>query len=119
MFFKKYHLSISILTIAILTTFSCYHNPEPFQTGFIVLSVMDNDLDQTPLSGVEITVTPEDYVCLTNEDGICTFEINPGDYYVDGHVCCVGPSDIYYHIPVTVVENDTIYVEMWACTMCL
>lgn len=98
-----------------------YCNKEPAEstTGIIAVSVNDNDIDETPVPDVEITITPGDIVNTTTANGIATFEVDPGDYFVNAAVCCVGPGNIIYHEPITVISNKTVEVKLTACLRCL
>jgi len=98
---------------------SCNDNPTESKTGIISVSIIDNDTEETPLADVEITITPGDIVKETDTNGLCIFDVDPGDYYVNADVCCVGPGFIEYHEPVTVVENETTKVKLLACLSCV
>jgi len=86
--------------------------------GTISVSVNDNDPNQTPVPNVTITIMPSNIVQRTDANGITNFEVKPGDYFVDAEVCCVGPGNIIYHEPVTVVANKTSEVKLTACLLC-
>jgi len=98
---------------------SCKKEPTESKLGIISVTVVDNDSEETPVPDVEITITPGDLVKKTDANGNCSFEVDPGSYYVDAEVCCVGPGFIEYHEPVTVVENKTVKVKLTACLSCL
>ena len=117
---KKNKLKLSVL-FSFLFFFSIGCNDKPTQSklGIIAVIVVDNDATETPVPGVEITVLPSDIVQETNANGICNFQVEPGDYYVDAEVCCVGPGYIEYHVPVTVTGNEIIEVKLKACLACL
>ena len=97
---------------------SCNNEPTESKTGIISVSVIDNDPEETPVSDVEITITPGNLVKQTNANGLCSFEVDPGAYYVDADVCCVGAGYIHYHEPVTIVENETTELILVACLDC-
>ena len=86
--------------------------------GIVSVSVVDNDIRGTPVPDVEITLTPSNMVKMTDVNGICNFEVELGNYFVDAEVCCAGPGNIQYHIPVQVIENDTADVKLLACLSC-
>jgi len=99
---------------------SCNKKPTESNMGIISVTVVDNDAEETPVSNVEITITPGgDLVQMTDVNGICSFEVNPGNYYVDAKLCCAGPGFIEYHEPVSVVDNETVEVRLVACLRCL
>ena len=97
---------------------SCDNAPTESELGVISVIVVDNDLNTTPVPNVEITVTPIDIVQNTDSSGICNFEVEPGNYFVDAEVCCAGPGNIEYHVPVKVIENKTADVKLLACLSC-
>jgi hypothetical protein len=86
--------------------------------GTIFVIVVDNDLNGTPVPDVEITLTPINIVQKTDSTGICNFKVEPGNYFVDAEVCCAGPGNIEYHVPVKVIENKTSDVKLLACLSC-
>ncbi len=98
---------------------SCNEEPAASNMGIIFVSVVDNDADKTPVPNVEITITPGEITWKTSDAGTASFEVDPGDYYVDADVCCIGPGFIQYHEPVTVLADDTAKVELTACLRCL
>ena len=97
---------------------SCDNAPTESKLGIISVIVVDNDFNGTPVPNVEITVTPIDIVQKTDSNGICNFEVEPGNYFVDAEVCCAGPGNIEYHVPVKVIENKTADVKLLACLSC-
>ena len=97
---------------------SCDNAPTESELGVISVIVVDNDLNGTPVPNVEITVTPIDIVQKTDANGICNFEVEPGNYFVDAEVCCAGPGNIEYHVSVKVIENKTADVKLLACLSC-
>ena len=90
---------------------SCDKKSTEFKTGIISVSVIDNDPEETPVPNVEITITPGDIIKKTNASGIASFEVDPGDYYVDADVCCIGPGYIHYHEPITVISDETVFFD--------
>jgi len=97
---------------------SCSEEPTESKTGKVSVSVVDNDMDATPVPDAEITVTPGGIVKKTDANGLCSFELNPGDYFIDAELCCIGPGNIQYHEPVVVVQNETVEVKLIACLQC-
>ena len=96
----------------------CNQEPTESTTGTISVLVVDNDSEETPVADVEITITPGNNTKKTNADGMTSFEVNASDYFVDAEVCCAGPGNIEYHVPVKVIENKTADVELLACLLC-
>jgi hypothetical protein len=107
-----------LLCFLFFSSISCDEAVTEAKLGVIVVKVVDNDIDGTPVPDVEITVKPVDIVKMTNANGICNFAIEPGNYIVDAEVCCAGPGNIEYHIPVEVIENNTVDVKLLACLSC-
>lgn len=121
-FMKLFIRSIySVFLISLVSySISCNKKPTESNMGIISVTVVDNDAEETPVSNVEITLTPGgDLVQMTDGNGICSFEVNPGNYYVDAKLCCAGPGFIEYHEPVSVVDNETVDVRLVACLRCL
>jgi hypothetical protein len=86
-------LSILIILISLLfSQVSCTNKTVESQTGIITISVVDDDPKETPIPDVEITITPGNIAKKTDANGLCNFELDPGDYYVDADVCCIGPN---------------------------
>ena len=102
----------------IFNSVSCDNTPTESRLGVISVTVVDNDANKTPVPNVEITVTPINIVQQTDSNGICNFEVEPGNYFVDAEVCCSGPGNIEYHVPVNVIANKTSDVELEACLAC-
>jgi len=116
-------ISIKLIISALLcflffNSISCDDLATESKLGVISVIVVDNDLNGTPVPNVEITVTPIDIVQKTDSNGISNFEVEPGNYFVDAEVCCVGPGNIEYHVPVKVIENKTTDVKLLACLLC-
>jgi len=97
---------------------SCDDSTTESRLGLISVVVVDNDSIATPVPNVEITITPIDIIKMTDSNGTCSFEVKPGNYFVDAEVCCQGTGNIEYHIPVNVVENKTSDVKLLACLNC-
>ena len=101
-----------------INSISCDNAPTESKLGIISVIVVDNDFNGTPVPNVEITITPIDIVQKTDSNGICNFEVEPGNYFVDAEVCCAGPGNIEYHVPVKVIESKTVEVKLLACLSC-
>jgi len=108
-------LIISFLSYQI----SCSGKTTESSTGSISISVVDNDPEETPIPDVAITILPGNIVLKTDANGKCNIKVEPGDYYVDADVCCIGPGNIHYHEPVTVSANETEQVKLVGCLACL
>jgi hypothetical protein len=116
-FINKFIIS-TFLYFLFFNSVSCDNTPTDSGLGVISVTVVDNDANETPVPNVEITVTPINIVQRTDPNGICNFEVEPGDYFVDAEVCCLGPGNIVYHVPVQVIENKTSNVKLEACLSC-
>ena len=111
---------ISILSILLVfSLLSCNDDPVESTNGILVVSVTDNDAEETSVPDVEIMITPGNQIMLTDEHGVCEFELDPGEYIVIADVCCVGPANIHYEESVTVVKNQTTEITLFACLRCL
>ena len=106
------------LFILIFNLVSCNSTPTDTKVGIISVSVVDNDARKTPVPNVDITITPGNIVLKTDQNGISNFEVEPGNYFVDAQVCCLGPGFIIYHVPVQVIEDRTSSIELEACLTC-
>lgn len=97
---------------------SCDDAATESKSGMISVIVVDNDPNGTPVPNVEITLTPINIVQKTDTNGVCNFEVEPGNYFVDAEVCCAGPGNIIYHVPANVIENNTTDIKLLACLSC-
>ena len=97
---------------------SCNSTPTDTRLGIISVSVVDNDANKTPVPNVDISITPGNIVQKTDQNGISKFEVEPGNYFVNAEVCCLGPGFIVYHVPVQVIEDRTSSIELEACLSC-
>ncbi len=97
---------------------SCDSGPTDSRLGVISVIVVDNDANKTPVPNVSITIMPNNIIHRTDLNGITNFEVEPGNYFVDAEVCCLGPGNIIYHVPVNVIENKTADVKLEACLSC-
>ena len=111
-------ITSSLFYLLFFNFISCDDATTESRLGVISVIVVDNDGNETPVPDVEITVTPINVVQNTDSNGICNFEVEPGNYFVDAEVCCIGPGNIEYHVPVTVSENRTSAVKLFACLAC-
>ena len=107
-----------IFCFLFFNSISCDDAVTESKLGVISVKVVDNDINGTPVPNVEIILTPVDLVKMTDVTGICNFEVEPGNYFVDAEVCCAGPGNIEYHVPVNVIENKTTDVKLLACLSC-
>ena len=108
----------AFLYFLIFNLVSCDNTPTDTKLGIISVSVVDNDARKTPVPNVDITITPGNIVLKTDQNGISNFEVEPGNYFVDAQVCCLGPGFIIYHVPVQVIEDRTSSIELEACLSC-
>jgi len=117
----KYINKLIILVVfyfLLINSISCDDSTTESRFGVISVAVVDNDSSATPVPDVEIIVTPLDIVKMTDSNGTCSFEVKPGNYFVDAEVCCQGAGNIEYHVMVNVVENKTSNVKLVACLSC-
>ena len=106
------------LFILVFNLVSCDNAPTDTKLGIISVSVVDNDANKTPVPNVDITITPSNIVLKTDQNGISNFEVEPGNYFVNAEVCCLGPGFIVYNVPVQVIEDRTSSIELEACLSC-
>jgi hypothetical protein len=98
---------LSTFIILLLYIFSCSESTNS-ETGTISVYVNDNDPDETAVPDVQIILLPDSIVKETNENGFCNFKVDPGNYYVNADLCCLGPGFIHYHKAVTVQKVRTL-----------
>jgi hypothetical protein len=117
---KPYRIIVySILTIPLFYFLvSCNDRSLESTSGTVSVSVVDNDSENTPIPDVEITITPGNIVKKTDASGLCSFDLPPGDYYVNASVCCVGPGTIDYHELVTVSKSEVKEITLVGCLSC-
>jgi hypothetical protein len=106
------------LYLVFFNSVSCNNTPTDSRLGTISVSVVDNDANKSPVPNVDITITPINITQKTNANGIINFKVEPGDYYVNAEVCCLGPGFIIYHEPLQVIEDRTSSIELEACLSC-
>ncbi len=108
------------LIVLVSYSISCDKKPTELNMGIIAVTVVDNDAEETPIPGVKVKIGPGgDLFQVTDVNGMCSFEVTSGNYYVDAELCCMGPGFIEYHEPVTVVDNERVDVKLVACLRCL
>ena len=113
-------IQLVFLIFLVSSSISCNKKPTESNMGIIHVLVVDNDAEETPIPNVRVMLTPGAAMFqVTDANGICSFEIESGNYYVDADVCCAGPGFIEYHESVTVVDNETAEVKLVACLRCL
>ena len=111
------YFSFLLFFVLIILSSSCHDEPTNVKTGTIYVSVVDEF--NSPVPNKKITIMPDSLVKYTDANGICKFEVDPGDYYVDAHLSGPGPAGYYYHKPVVVKSNETIKVKLYACLSCV
>lgn len=107
----------AVVFFVLFTLISCNTTSVESNLGTISVKVVDSD-STTPIPNIDITITPENLVKKTDEKGVCTFSVKPGDYYVDADVCCAGPGPIHYHEPAAIVQDKTVEIKLVGCSMC-
>ena len=115
----KYTVLIILIAFIQLCFYSCKTNTDPIQPqkGYVSVLVIDDIVG--PVKDVEIYISPDSLLKMTDKNGIAFFSLDVGSYFVDADVCCIGPGFIKYHESVKVVKNDTVRVELKACLLCL
>jgi len=108
----------SILCLIIFNQISCSDEVTDTELGTVTVLVVDNDPSSTPIPDIEITLTPINKVEFTDSSGSCSFNVKPGNYFVDAEVCCAGVSNIVFHEMVRVDENKTSTVKLVGCLSC-
>lgn len=98
---------------------SCNDEVPESKTGIISVLAIDNDPEETPVPDVEITITPGNFVKNTDINGVCFFELESGEYFLDTEVCCAGAPQWHpYQERISVIENDTVEVVLPFCLSC-
>ncbi len=116
---KAIKIDLWVLAISgLLLIASCDEIVSKSQTGTVDVLVVDLSTNQL-VKDVEIEIMPIGLIQKTGEDGKAVFQVEPGQYFVDASVCCIGPGNIQYHELVTVTANKTIEVTLNACLFCL
>ncbi len=111
------YFSCLVFFVLILLVSSCDDQPTKVKTGVIYVSVVNER--NSPVPNEKIIIVPDSLVKYTDANGICKFEVEPGDYYVTAHLSGPGPADYYYHKIVVVKDNETIKVKLVTCLSCM
>lgn len=98
---------------------ACGDDPVKPALGSISVAVWDGGDPSAPVPEVPIEIAPVNRILNTNQGGVAVFVVVVGEYFVNASVCCAGPGFIEYHVPVTVVANDTASVVLPACLGCV
>ncbi|HZL84198.1 MAG TPA: hypothetical protein VFD07_02345 [Candidatus Krumholzibacteria bacterium] len=107
-----------LLAMGCVLAFACEEGPVSPRQGTITVAVYDGGDPGSPVPDVDIVITPVDLHRTTGDNGLATFHVDPGGYYVDAGVCCNGGGTIDYHVPVTVKAGETSEVPLDACLSC-
>ncbi len=102
--------------VLIILVSSCNDEPTKVKNGLIYVLVVDKS--NYPVSNQKIIITPDSLVKYTDATGICTFEVKPGNYYVNAHLSGPGPADYFYHKLVRVKSNEVVKVKLTTCLYC-
>ncbi len=86
-------------------------------TGIVSVRVDDVSTRQ-PWPGIHVSIAGTTHNATTDEHGQAIFALPAGDYFVDAQVCCSGPSNIDFHVPVTVTRAETTEVTLNGCSIC-
>ena len=111
------YIIYSIFLIHLFLLLSCSESTNS-ETGTISVYVVDNDLNETPIPNAQITLIPDNIVKETNENGFCSFNVDPGDYFINAALCCVGPGFINYNEPASVLRGENKDIRLVACLSC-
>ena len=111
------HIIYSALLILLLLLLSCSESTNT-ETSTLTVSVKDNDLNNTPVANAQITLLPGNIIKQTNEEGLCIFDMDQGDYFINADLCCSGPGFIHYHEAVTILKGEHKEVTLSACLRC-
>ena len=106
---------ISLVLVGLLVLVGCSETPQEPGVGTVL--VVASDPQVGPVSGVEVTLAPDNVTKTTDEAGSIRFVVPPGDYSVDAVLCCIG-SGINYHREVKVDPGQTVKVELGFCLTC-
>jgi len=107
---------MAVWALGLILLAGCHEDPVNPPRGFLSVTVVD--ASGPPVADVEVRVVPPDLTAVTDAQGVATFELAPGDYFVDANLCCRGPGFIDYHVPVTVNASETASVQLESCLTC-
>ncbi len=110
------HIKYLILFIILFIAFACVDEATSPQTGTIIVSVVDGS---TPVPNETITLLADSLVKITDKDGICKYEVSPGNYFVNAQLPGPGSKGYIYHIPVEIKRGQTITIKLIACLLCV
>ncbi len=118
---KTFIFAIYLVLIISLSSayFSCTGQVTESQTATLIVLIVDNDTQETPIPDIEVMIIPGDITKKTDSKGISRFELKAGDYYLDAQVCCVGPGYIQYHEAVTLSAKETKTIKLHGCLACV
>lgn len=108
---------VNLLIILCLSSCQITSDNNKNEQGYISVTVIDENNEL--VKDVEIYLNPDSISIVTDLNGNAFFNVEVGDYFIDADVCCIGPSYIKYHEPVTVERNDTVKKELHACSVCM
>ena len=111
-------IKLLLFVILIVSLISCDDGATESNLGNVEVKVIDNDIANSPVPNVEITLLPLNKIAITDSNGVCNFAVRPGNYLVSGEVCCAGPGLIEYQVRVNVNETRTSIVTLMACLSC-
>jgi hypothetical protein len=111
-------IKLLLFVFLIVSLISCDDGATESNLGNVEVKVIDNDIANTPVPDVEITLLPLNKIAITDSNGVCNFAVRPGNYLVSSKVCCAGPGLIEYQVRVNVDENRTSIVTLMACLSC-
>jgi len=115
---QSFYGIIIIILSTLIMQLSCAGQIIESQTGTLLVLIVDNDYQETPISDVAVIVTPGNIINTTDSNGLCTFTLEPGEYYVDAEVCCIGPGYIQYHEYEKILPSTIKILKLYGCLSC-
>ncbi len=111
-------MSKLVLLLLLVFFISCETTgTKPADEGYLSVTVIDER--DSLIQNAEIFIVPDSSSVSTDSNGEAFFTLKRGDYFVNAQICCIGPGFINYHEPVTIERDDTVKLELGACTACL
>lgn len=108
--------SMLFLALGLVLVVGC--DDDSVHGGPGVLSVSIVDATRQSTADIEVRIEPLGLRAMTDAQGVASFSLPPGGYFVDARVCCRGPSYIDYHVPAIVTAWETTTVVLHSCLGC-
>ena len=110
-------MKMIVASFFLLFLFVSCEDSTSIETGTIYISVVDTG--GGPVPNKEIIIMPDSLVKTTNVNGVCLFELKPGNYYVTAHLSRPGPADFFYNELVRIEKNKTLKIKLTTCPSCV